>query len=119
MKVKRESRRAVFASHAVFRLAGAINDLLSEEAVALHAVLIPLAPAHGVLSEAKHFDFRMKGFGVLNRAAKVCGFEVERYFFSVLALTSDCSDSITHLCKHGKRKLTPLCNQFDCDNVRL
>jgi len=75
----------VLAGDSVPRLAVAINDFLTEEAIALDGVLVPLAARHLVLTEANHADFRAQGFCVLNRAAKVCRFECEH-----LSASPDC-----------------------------
>lgn len=79
MKVKRDSRYAVLTGNAVAGLAVAVNDLLTEEAEALHRVAVPLAAGDGVFTEANHADFGAQGFGVLYRPAEVCSFECEHF----------------------------------------
>lgn len=108
--------------HAVFSQAVTINHLLTKEAVALHGVAVPTASSYGVFSEANHSDSRAQGFSFLNRAAEVCRFEVEHCPSLLLLGYSFChltEDSITHLCKSGKQKLTLLCNQCDRAIVQL
>jgi hypothetical protein len=57
--MKRESRYAVLARHAIFCAASAFHNFLSEKSVTLHGVVVTLASAHLILTEANHLYFRV------------------------------------------------------------
>jgi hypothetical protein len=67
----------VLTGHAVFRGAATLNDLLSEESVAFNGVGIATASTHLILPELNHADFRVQGFGFLNRPIQFRSFEIE------------------------------------------
>ena len=69
VKVKREGSRAVFARHAVPRLARAFHNFLTEEAVTLDRVLVPFAARDLILTEANHADSRAESLRVLYRTS--------------------------------------------------
>ena len=49
----------MFTSHAVFCATVALNNFLSEKAIALNGVVVALAAAHSVFTKANHLYFRM------------------------------------------------------------
>lgn len=47
----------MFAGDSVSRLAVAVHNFLTEEAVALHGIAVPLAAGHGIDTKTNHADF--------------------------------------------------------------
>jgi hypothetical protein len=102
----------MFTGDSVPRLTATFHHLLSEEAVALDPILVPLAARYGVLPEANHLHFRVQSFSVLYSAAEVCRFEVEHSLVSCFwgcRLFPTDKRSLHDYVNPRKNYFTPLC----------